>query len=100
MNYKKAWRVLRAGRDCTLPEVGAGQTVEMAVGIERKGVYLWETGEAESTASGLFVDEVGRVRGRQRWLQLLSDLYWSVTELGNGCACPLRATSVLAPLQL
>lgn len=25
-------------RDCTLPEVGAGQTAEMAVGIERKGV--------------------------------------------------------------
>ena len=51
--------------DCILPEVGAGQTAEMAVGIERKGVDLWETGEAKSTASGLFVDEVGRVRGRQ-----------------------------------
>ena len=49
MVYKKAWRVLRAGRDCILPEVGAGQTAEMAVGIERKGVDLWETGEAKST---------------------------------------------------
>ena len=92
-------RVLRAGRDCTLPEVGAGQTVEMVVGIERKGVYLRETGDAESTASGLFMDEAGRVRGRQRWLPLFSDFYWSVrvrkwmclSSQGHFCSCPIPA---------